>query len=89
MEGTGFPKGYTPADFRRDQDLFHQWVRKNYPNVIVVGPCTCDASALRGDDTEGSGGAGIADVHTCIRSNFRTLSWHGRPLRQSICTLPR
>lgn len=64
MEGTGFPKGYTPADFRRDQDLFHKWVRENYPNVIIVGPCTCDPTALRGDDSESSGGAGIADVLT-------------------------
>uniref|UniRef100_UPI00405660FE beta-glucuronidase n=1 Tax=Acetatifactor sp. TaxID=1872090 RepID=UPI00405660FE len=62
MEGTGFPKGYTPADFRRDQDLFHKWVRENYPDVIVVGPSTCDAAALKGDDKEGSGGAGIADI---------------------------
>ena len=64
MEGTGFPKGYTPADFRRDQDLFHKWVRKNYPDVIVVGPCTCDAEALKGADKDSSGGAGIADVLT-------------------------
>ena len=63
MEGTGFPKGYTPADFRRDQDLFHKWVRENYPDIVVVGPSTCDADALR-DDKEESGGAGIADVLT-------------------------
>ena len=63
MEGTGFPKGYTPADFRRDQDLFHKWVRENYPDIVVVGPSTCDADALRGDKEE-SGGAGIADVLT-------------------------
>ena len=30
MEMTGFPKGYTPADFRRDQDIFHNWVKENY-----------------------------------------------------------
>ena len=63
MEGTGFPKGYTPADFRRDQDLFHKWVRENYPDIVVVGPSTCDADAHRGDKEE-SGGAGIADVLT-------------------------
>ena len=64
MEGTGFPKGYTPADFRRDQDLFHKWIRENYPDVIVVGPSTCDANALKGDDKDSSGGAGIADILT-------------------------
>lgn len=63
MEGTGFPKGYTPAHFRRDQDLFHKWVRENYPDTIIVGPCTCDADALRGDSKD-SGGAGIADFLT-------------------------
>ena len=64
MEGTGFPKGYTPADFRRDQDLFHKWVRENYPEVLIVGPCTVDAAALKGDDKDSSGGAGIGDILT-------------------------
>ena len=31
LTATGFPKDYTPADFRRDQDVFHKWVRENYP----------------------------------------------------------
>ena len=62
MEGTGFPKGYTPAHFRRDQDLFHKWVRENYPKCMIVGPCTCDAEAVNDGKTEASGGAGIADV---------------------------
>ncbi len=61
MEMTGFPKGYTPEHFRRDQDLFHKWVRENYPDCLVVGPCTCDPEAMNmGGDS--SGGAGIADV---------------------------
>ncbi len=61
MEMTGFPKGYTPEHFRRDQDLFHKWVRENYPDCLVVGPCTCDPEAMNmGKDS--SGGAGIADV---------------------------
>jgi len=62
IEMTGFPKGYTAADFRRDQDLFHKWVRENYPDTMIVGPCTCDADAMRGGDENASGGAGIADV---------------------------
>ena len=61
MEGTGFPKGYTPAHFRRDQDLFHKWVRENYPDVLIVGPCTADSDAVNGNKEE-KGGAGIADV---------------------------
>lgn len=63
MESTGFPKGYTPAHFRRDQDLFHKWVRENYPACRIVGPCTCDPEAMKSrNDTESSAGAGIADV---------------------------
>ena len=62
MEMTGFPKGYTAAHFRRDQDIFHKWVRKNYPDCMIVGPCTCDADALSGGKKDQSGGAGLADV---------------------------
>ena len=62
MEATGFPKGYTPEHFRRDQDLFHKWVRENYPDCLIVGPCTCDPDATKGNKKDASGGAGIADV---------------------------
>jgi len=61
IEITGFPKGYTPADFRRDQDLFHRWVRQNYPECIIVGPSDTDPAAMRDENTPG-GGAGIADA---------------------------
>lgn len=64
MEGTGFPKGYTPAHFRRDQDLFHKWVRENHPDCLIVGPCTTDPEALRTGPAS-KGGAGIADVMPC------------------------
>ena len=62
MEMTGFPKGYTPAHFRRDQDLFHQWIRENHPDCLIVGPCTTDPEAMRMGADGGKGGAGIADV---------------------------
>lgn len=35
MADTGFPKGYTPADCRRDQDLFFAWLKKIIRNVSV------------------------------------------------------
>ena len=60
IDMTGFPKGYTAADFRRDQDIFHRWVRNNYPDCLIVGPCTCDPDALAGGDD--NGGAGIANA---------------------------
>ena len=63
---TGFPVGYTAAHFRRDQDLFHKWVRENHPDTLIVGPCTTDSSAVKmgPEATEDSakGGAGIADA---------------------------
>ena len=51
MEDTGFPKGYTPADYRRDQDLFFTWLDENYPECIKVGP-----SSTGGDVAFGKGG---------------------------------
>ncbi|MDO5424219.1 MAG: beta-glucuronidase [Eubacteriales bacterium] len=35
---TGTPKGYTQADFGRDQDIFFRFIRENYPDITVVGP---------------------------------------------------
>ncbi len=61
MESTGFPKGYTPTDFRRDQDIFHKWVRENYPECTIVGPSDTDPEVMT-DGATGPGGAGIADV---------------------------
>ena len=46
---TGFPKGYTAADFRRDQDIFHKWVRENYPECMIVGPSDTDPQAMSVD----------------------------------------
>ena len=39
MATSGGPKGYTPEQFVRDQDLFFKWVRANYPECQLVGPC--------------------------------------------------
>ena len=61
IEITGFPKGYTPADFARDQDIFHRWVRDNYPECIIVGPCSTDSNATKDENGKG-GGAGIGDA---------------------------
>ena len=49
LKNTGFPKGYTPADFRRDQDIFHKWVRENYPECTIVGPSDTDPNAMSVD----------------------------------------
>ena len=70
LQNTGFPKDYTAADFRRDQDIFHKWVRENYPECIIVGPSDTDPMAMQvdpdgkpyreGDD--GGASAGIAEA---------------------------
>ena len=71
LKATGFPKDYTAADFRRDQDIFHKWVRENYPECLIVGPSDTDPGAMAVDawgnphPWAGTGGmdtAGIAAV---------------------------
>lgn len=49
LQNTGFPKDYTAADFRRDQDIFHKWVRENYPECLIVGPSDTDPNAMSVD----------------------------------------
>ena len=49
LQSTGFPKDYTAADFRRDQDIFHKWVRENYPECLIVGPSDTDPMAMSVD----------------------------------------
>ena len=72
LQATGFPKDYTAADFRRDQDIFHKWVRENYPECLIVGPSDTDPQAMQVDaygnphpwaaDTGAADTAGIAAV---------------------------
>lgn len=48
----GAPKGYTPADFGRDQDLFFRFIRENYPETILAGPSAC-ADSIDGNSISG------------------------------------
>ena len=68
MEDTGFPKGYTPAYYRRDQDLFFAWLRANYPDCICVGPSSTggDNISFGKGESDGKGG-GIEQIveNTC------------------------
>lgn len=69
MEDTGFPKGYTPADYRRDQDLFFGWLRANYPECLCVGPSTTggDNISFGKGDTDGATAGGVEQLahNTC------------------------
>lgn len=57
MEDTGFPKGYTPEHYRRDQDLFFAWLKENYPECLAVGP-----SSTGGDITFGKAAGGVENI---------------------------
>ncbi len=37
----GSPSNYTAEAFCRDQDAFYRFIRENYPEVRIVGPCAC------------------------------------------------
>lgn len=61
LEMSGAPKGYTSADYARDQDIFNAWVHENYPNCLLVGPCTLGDGAIGKTDMK-SAGAGIGSL---------------------------
>ena len=54
---TGFPAGYKVEHYIRDQELFHQWVQENYPDTLLVGPCTVDTMKMGDMSTAGVGAA--------------------------------
>ena len=66
MEETGFPKGYTPAHYRRDQDLFFKWLKNSYPDCLRVGPSSTGGDNLTFGKGDGKGG-GIEQIakNTC------------------------
>ena len=61
LEMSGAPKGYTAADYARDQDIFCSWVREHYPKCLLVGPCTLGDGAMGKIDVK-SAGAGIGTL---------------------------
>lgn len=61
LELSGAPKGYTAADYARDQDILYTWVRANYPNCLLVGPCTTGDPSVSSPDDK-SMGAGIGNI---------------------------
>lgn len=60
MELSGAPAGYTPADYARDQDILYRWIQENYPDCLLVGPCTTGDPDTTTDSR--SFGAGIASL---------------------------
>lgn len=86
MEDTGFPKGYTPEHYRRDQDLFFGWLRANYPDCLCVGPSTTggDNVTFGKGDAGKSGGieqlvrnsCGCADLMEGTKEHLDVFSYH-------------
>lgn len=64
LEVSGAPKGYTPADYVRDHDIFNRWVRSHYPQCLVVGPC--NAGGIHTENSDEPMGGGIESMmETC------------------------
>jgi hypothetical protein len=61
LELSGAPSGYTAADYARDQDILYGWVRENYPDCLLVGPCTTGDPTALGNNDRGFG-AGIGSL---------------------------
>ncbi len=50
---SGAPEGYSRQQFVRDQDLFFLFIKENYPEVLLVGPCSmCPAQLGNMLDTQ-------------------------------------
>ena len=39
LQMSGAPLDYDFPDYVRDQDIANKWVRENYPECLIVGPC--------------------------------------------------
>ena len=71
MEETGFPKGYTPEHYRRDQDLFFAWLDENYPDCLKVGPSTTGGDGVTfGSGEKQVGGVEQLSMHMCNCSDL-------------------
>lgn len=81
LDITGFPTGYTAADFARDQDIFHKWVRENYPGTLIVGPCST-VSTIGDTEKEGNskGTGGIAEVSGNVATTDELMEGTTEPL---------
>ena len=59
LDMTGFPPNYTAENYVRDEDIFHRWVRDNYPGTLIVGPCNTGGSMGDSDKQNEFAGGGI------------------------------
>ena len=62
LQISGAPVGYTFEDYVRDQDIANKWVRENYPECLIVGPCNTGMTGE--DDAAAKMGAGMGNMMT-------------------------
>lgn len=76
---SGAPVGYTAKDYVRDQDLFFKWVRENYPECQLAGPCTVAMEAA-GDIIGTQQGGGIVSMMGDNCTTFELMEGTKEPL---------
>lgn len=83
MQETGFPEGYNAECYRRDHDLFYAWVKENYPDCLMVGPCAAGGDIGLGKATEDNSMGGIApfmcrcdDLMEGTKAKLDVFSYH-------------
>ena len=62
LQTSGAPLGYDFPDFIRDQDIINGWVRENYPDCLVVGPCNTGLTDENPDNPMAKMGAGMGNM---------------------------
>ena len=65
LQISGAPLGYTFADYVRDQDIANAWVKENYPECLIVGPCNTGMTDEESeDDVTSKMGSGMGHMMT-------------------------
>ena len=59
LQMSGAPVGYDFPDYVRDQDIANKWVRENYPECLIVGPCN---TGMTEENDENPMGAGLGNM---------------------------
>lgn len=81
LDITGFPPEYTAADFARDQDIFHKWVRDNYPGTLIVGPCATEGTMGDSEKQQGmKGSGGVAEFSQNMATTDQLMEGTTEPL---------
>ena len=65
LQISGAPLNYNFEDYVRDQDIANAWVRENYPECLIVGPCNTGMTDEKTSDEQlEKMGSGIGNMMT-------------------------